>query len=140
MEGAHHAVHRGMHAAGAPGDARDTPPVPGWTPASARIGVLRISRGPIADRGCQLQGGKGLLDGHQDRRLNGAQVAAPADGDRDGGHIDIGRGFPQVVPVVLAEGMPESMQRTANRFDVPGSGGAAISGCSTSLAQVASSS
>jgi len=77
-----------------------------------------FSRWPIHDRRGLFHGGERLLNGQQDSRLEGAQRSAGADRDRRGGHRDVIRRLPQVVSVVFAEGIPETMQLSPDRFDV----------------------
>ena len=77
-----------------------------------------FSRWPVLDRRGLLHGGQRLLNGQQDSRLEGAQRSASADRDRRGGHRDVIRSLPQVVSVVIAEGIPETVHLSADRFDV----------------------
>src|SRR5919106_1734353 len=82
----------------------------------------------IGDRRSLLQGGKCFFNGEQNGRLKGAQGSAGADGDRRGRHRDVIRSFPQVVAIVIAEGVPEAVKLSADRFDVLHGRGPAILG------------
>src|SRR5215210_7751470 len=73
---------------------------------------------PILDRGSLLQGCERVLNGQQDRRLDGTQRSAGTDRDRRGCHRDVIRSLPQVVCIVIAKGIPETVHLSADRFDV----------------------
>ena len=74
---------------------------------------LRSGR-PVGDRPRTAKGVQGLLDCEQRRRLEFRQRATAADRDRDCGHRDIVRRFPEVVAVVRAERVPEAVQLPAD--------------------------
>jgi hypothetical protein len=65
-----------------------------------------------------LEGRECFLDGEEHRRLDRAQGSAGADRECDGCHRDVVRRLPEIVSVVFAEGIPESMQLPTDRFDV----------------------
>ena len=82
----------------------------------------------ILDRRGLFQGFERILDGQEDGRLDGAQRSAGADRKRGGRHRDVVRSLPQVVPVVIAEGIPEPVQLSADPFYVLLGRGSAILG------------
>src|SRR5687768_1067532 len=50
--------------------------------------------------------------------MEGTQSSSRGNGDRRGCHRDVIGRFPQVICVVIAEGIPETVQLSANRLDV----------------------
>src|SRR3972149_172542 len=87
-----------------------------------------ISRWAISDRRGLLQGCERLLNCEQDGGLEGAQGSARADCDHCRCHRDVIRRLPQVVPVVIAERIPEAVQLSTDRFDVLGGRRSAVLG------------
>src|SRR3990172_2179626 len=90
----------------------------GSHPGPGGVLLSFFSRWPIRDRRGLFHGGERLLNGQQDSRLEGAQRSASADRDRRGRHRDVIRSLPQVVSVVFTEGIPETVQLSADRFDI----------------------
>src|SRR5687768_14300461 len=76
------------------------------------------TRCPIAYFPCPSKRLQRLLHPQQNRGLDRTERASPTNGQRDRGHRDIVRRFPEVVSIVRAEGIPKPVQLPADRFDV----------------------
>ena len=87
------------------------------TQAFLRARPLRAG-GSVPDLPGLAQGFHRLLDGQQHRRLQRAERTAAGDRQRDRGRGHVVGGLPQVVPVVLTEGVPEPVELPADRLDV----------------------
>src|SRR5207247_9409117 len=61
---------------------------------------------------------EGLFDGQQDRGLDRGQGPSSGDGEDRSGYGDIVRRLEDHVAVVLAEPVPEAVQRAADLLDV----------------------
>src|SRR4026208_544759 len=77
-----------------------------------------LPRRPILDRLGLLKGCNRLFNREENRRVNRAQRAAGAEGERRGSHRHVVRRLPQVIAVVSTETVPEPMQLAAYGFDV----------------------
>src|SRR5690606_23912288 len=73
---------------------------------------------PISDGRRLLQGRKRVFNGQEDGRLQGTHRSARTDRERRSRHRHIIRGLPQTVTVMFTEGVPETVQLSANRFNV----------------------